>query len=136
MRTPVSTAVTVLAIWTSCCLSGCTSAPIVSVTPIDDGSFKTLVRAETEQLAVDAATKSASETCRLLEQRQVVIDSHTRSLGLPGRTADPTQQAAELARYANATTFPSLSATDDFEAIMLFKCINYSIPATPAPASL
>lgn len=130
MRTPASATFTILTILAAGCLASCTSAPIVSVTPIDDGSFKTTVRAETEQLALDSAAKSARETCRALERQHVVIDSQTHSLGLPGRTEDPTQQAVELARYASATTFPSLSATDDFEARVQFKCVNYPIQAS------
>lgn len=121
------TAVTLFAM-----LAGCSSAPIISVVPGDDGSFNATVRAETEQLALDSAARSAGETCRASQQQHVVIDSQTRSLGLPARTEDPTEQAAALARYVSAPSFPSLAATDDFEARLQFRCINYPMPATPS----
>jgi hypothetical protein len=127
-----SAALITLAVLSAGSLAGCTSVPAASVTTLEAGDFKTVVRGETAHVALNSAANSARDTCRALARQHTVTASQTRSLGLPGRTGDPDRQAEELARYASAVSFPSLAATDDFEATMQFNC---SRPPAPAAAS-
>lgn len=103
-------------------VSACSSAPVVSLMPMEDGSFKTISTAENEQAALNGALHTADSTCRDLKLRHLVTNVNTRFRGMPARSDDPMQQSTELARYVNTPTFPSLNANDDYEVKLQFKC--------------
>ncbi len=105
-------------------LSACTTMqpPMVSVMPMEDGSYKAISTAENEQLALSGSLRSAESTCSDRHLHHLITSVNTRFRGMPARTEDPTQQAAALVRYVNAPTFPSLTANDDYEVKLQFIC--------------
>lgn len=103
-------------------ISACSSTPMVSVMPMEDGSFKTVATADTEPAALNSSLHIAESTCRERNLRHMIMNVNTRFRGMPARSADPMEQPAELARYVNSPTFPSLSANDDYEVKLQFRC--------------
>lgn len=104
-------------------LAACTTAPTVSLMPQEDGSFRSVATSENEQQALNSSLSLAESTCRERNLRHAVLNADSHYRGLPLRTAAPTRQEAELVAYANSPTFPSLTANDDYQVKVHFKCM-------------
>ncbi|MCA1325632.1 hypothetical protein [Herbaspirillum sp. alder98] len=102
---------------------GCSTAPQVSLIPQEDGAFRTVAFAPTEQLALDGSLAVAASTCRDRQQRHVVSGIDTRFRGAWSNPRDHKDQAEQLSAYVSAPTFPSLNANDDYEVKIQFRCV-------------
>lgn len=136
MRMPTLTGLAVRVALTAGGLAACTGVPILSVQPGPNGALESSARADTEQLAFDGAADIARAACAARKQQHMVLERRARSLGLPQRTEQPAVQAAQLARYVGGIDFPSLSATQDIEARVAFRCVERPVAATPATHEL
>ncbi|MBB5391303.1 MULTISPECIES: hypothetical protein [unclassified Herbaspirillum] len=104
-------------------VTACANAPVASLMPLEDGSYRSLAYSESEQQALGSSLKLAETTCRERNLRHAIVNADTRYRGLPLRRTEPQETAAELAAYVNSPRFPALDANDDYEVKVLFKCV-------------
>ena len=104
-------------------LPACTTAPVASLMPLEDGSYRSVAYSENEQQALGGSLQLAQSTCRERNLNHAVVSADTHFRGLPVRRAEPQETAAGLAAYVASPRFPSLTANDDYEAKVHFKCL-------------
>ncbi|MBP0597265.1 hypothetical protein J8I26_04065 [Herbaspirillum sp. LeCh32-8] len=104
-------------------LPACTTSPVATLMPLEDGTYRSVAYSENEQQALGNSLRLAESTCRERNLNHAVVNADTHFRGLPVRRAEPQETAAGLATYVASPRFPSLVANDDYEAKVHFKCV-------------
>lgn len=105
-------------------LAACSAIPAkVSLLSQEDGSYRSIAIAASEQHSLNDSLGQAKSTCFNRQLRHIVIKTHSRLLGPPLKAAGRRGQPAELAAYVNTPVFPSLSTSNDYETDTQFRCV-------------